>query len=65
MANISFCFIILSLFGAVIVQVKCITETFGVPSDNPPVLKENIKIHGEMLLHKKAIIEWPSKDSVN
>lgn len=64
MANISICFIILSLFG-VIVHVKCITETFGEPSDNPPVLKENIQIHGEMLLHKKAIIEWPSKDSVN
>ncbi|XP_055318193.1 uncharacterized protein LOC129576716 [Sitodiplosis mosellana] len=64
MANIWISFVILSLFG-VILQVKCITQTFGETSDNPPVLKENINIHGEILIVKKAIVEWPSKDSVH
>lgn len=64
MESIWISFVILSLFG-VILQVNCISETFGIETDNPPVLKENIHISGEILVVKKATIEWPSKDSVN
>lgn len=63
MANIWISFVILSLFS-VMLQVKCLTQTYGETTDNPPVLKENVSIHGEVLTVKKAVIEWPSKDSV-
>lgn len=39
------------------------TETFGEPTNDPPVLKEYIKIHGEIFLVKKAVVEWPSAES--